>query len=339
MNGGEAVVEQQARQLQRRVACVRQGTPHRLAVGAECLGVGIVALTQCMLDRPDAPHVLLEHRFCLGIGLDDRLRRFFEVMELAELVRHIGHDSLDGEADRALPIRDHGMNGHRQRLLDLTEEAGKISFTRTVEAASEQDLARQTIAQHPQDVLALVGLQPINSEDDVALHSKALLEAGLVGQVQGHQFFVAGQQIRDSTRGDGDPTLVEVAMDLGDAAMVAIAQQADVGDHIQAKLTVRQGPCAFFLRAIRVLKARTLRIVTLEDGELQAADARERGNGPPRMVGHPERAATGRTGPADRAQKLGVGNRWTFRATCHHVPPTINRDPCRWPPYPNWPPL
>lgn len=74
----------------------------------------------------------------------------------------------------------------------------------TVKAAGEQDFPRETIAQHPEHILILVRLEPVKCQNDVALLCESLVEAGVVGQAQGQEFLVAGEQISDSARSDGN---------------------------------------------------------------------------------------------------------------------------------------
>jgi hypothetical protein len=55
------------------------------------------------------------------IGLEDWLGGFPQIVELAQLMRHVREDRLHGRADRLLAIRDDAANGHRQRLLDFAQ--------------------------------------------------------------------------------------------------------------------------------------------------------------------------------------------------------------------------
>ena len=60
-----------------------------------------------------------------------------------------------------------------------------------------------------------------------------------------------------------------------------------MSNHIEAKLAMRQSPGTFFLGTIGMLKAWTLRVVTVEDGKPETADALEGRNGAASMIGHP----------------------------------------------------
>ena len=107
----------------------------------------------------------------------------------------------------------------------------------------------------------------------MALLREALLEASLVGKPKGNQLLVALQQVGNGPGSDGNLALLQVAMDFWHAAVVPVAERADMSDHVKAKLAMGQGPGTFFLGAIGVLKGRTLPVVTLKDGEGEAANA------------------------------------------------------------------
>ncbi len=167
--------------------------------------------------------------------------------------------------------------------------------------------------------------QPINSQNDVALLLQALLEARLVGEAQGNQLFVALQEVENGPGSNGNLALLQVAIELWDAAVVPVAQRAEMSDHVKAKLAMRQGPSAFFLGAIGVLRARAVRIVTLNDGQSEAADALKGGNGAAGRGGHPQGAVASGTGSADRVQGLGVRHGRALRAASLRIfLPTTN---------------
>jgi hypothetical protein len=88
-------------------------------------------------------------------------------------------------------------------------------------------------------------------------------------------------------------------MDFGDAAMLAIAQGADQGNHVKAELVMRECPRALLFRTIRALEAGAGWIVTVNHGEGEARDTLEGGDGAASVVGDPQGAAAGRAGPTD----------------------------------------
>ena len=76
---------------------------------------------QCPLDGTDPTHLLFEDRFGMAVRLKDRLGRFAQIMELAELVWHPWQQLGDGLANRLLAVGDHASDRHRQRFCNLTE--------------------------------------------------------------------------------------------------------------------------------------------------------------------------------------------------------------------------
>ena len=85
------------------------------------------------------------------------------------LVGHRGEGRGDGVADGMLAVRDDADDRDGQRLLDLCEQGGEIGGGRTEEAACEEDLAREAIAEDPEDLVADVGLEAVEGEDDPTL--------------------------------------------------------------------------------------------------------------------------------------------------------------------------
>jgi hypothetical protein len=211
------------------------------------------------------------------------------------LVRDVGQDLLHGQPDWALHIRHDAVDRHRQGGLDLAQQISEVVLAGTVEAARQQDFAGERVAHDPQHILRLEGLEPVDGQDDMALFRETVREAGLVGEAQGEQLFVAFQQRGDGARGDGDLTLAQRPMDFGDAAMLTEAQGADQRDDVKPEFAVRQGPGAFLFRAHRLPMARAGWIVTATDAQGEAADLLEGGNGARSVVARPECATTSRT--------------------------------------------
>ena len=56
-----------------------------------------------------------------------------------------------------------------QSLLDLADKRGEVGVGGGQEATSQEHLARQTIAEAPQDFLAHIGLEAIEGEYDTPL--------------------------------------------------------------------------------------------------------------------------------------------------------------------------
>ena len=237
-------MEQEPGQVERRLGVVGQRRAQGQAVAAHRLGLRVVARRHAALNVPDAPRVLLEIGFGRRISSRDRLRpggtHFFKVVELAELVRHSRQDLLDGETDRLLCIRDDGVDRDRESILDLTQQRGEVGGPHAVEAARQQHRARQAVAHDPQHILRFVRLQPVDRQDHVALLREALGELRVVGETQGEEFLVAGEQVGDGALGNGDALVEQGLMDLGNRAMVAEAQAANAGDDVEAELVMGQ---------------------------------------------------------------------------------------------------
>ncbi len=106
--------------------------------------------------------------------------------------------------------------------------------------------ARETVPHDPEDVLPLIRLQAVDRQNDVALLPQARGELCVVGEAYSQEFLVAGKQVRDGALRDGDAPVAQRLVDLGDAAMLAVAQAADAHDNVETKLVMGQGPSPFF---------------------------------------------------------------------------------------------
>ena len=71
--------------------------------------------------------------------------------------------------------------------------------------------------------MGFVGLETIESKDDMALPREDALQPALVSKAQSEQFFVALQKIGDGALGNSNRALLQHSMDFGDAAMIAVA--------------------------------------------------------------------------------------------------------------------
>ena len=132
-------MHREARQLQGRLAIIRERRAQRQTVPSNRLGFLILTCAQAPFNLAHAAGVLLELSLGMAIGLGDGLGCFFEIMELAQLVRNTRQDLLHSQANRALSIRNHGVDRHRQRLLDLTQQVSQVLVSSTVETAGKQD--------------------------------------------------------------------------------------------------------------------------------------------------------------------------------------------------------
>src|SRR5215210_3667010 len=97
---------------------------------------------------------LLEFHLRMPVRFEDRVSRLAQKMKLAELVRHAGESLLHGPADRGLPIADHARDRHAHGLRDLAQQGRKVRCGAGQQAAREQHLARETVAHHPEHLMA-----------------------------------------------------------------------------------------------------------------------------------------------------------------------------------------
>src|SRR3954452_10344661 len=129
----QAVVQPQARGLERWSAVVGQGTTHRRAVALHDLRLRVAPALNPALDRSDPTHHLLQLFLGMPVGLKDRQGGFAQVVEVAQLVRHVGPDLATGKPDRMLAVADHADDRNpksSQFRRDLAQQTGEIGAGR-----------------------------------------------------------------------------------------------------------------------------------------------------------------------------------------------------------------
>ncbi len=314
------------RQLERWLAPVGQGTADRQAVAADDLRFRVLPRGHAPLNVPHPPHLLFERGLRMVVRRGDQLGSFLQIVVLAELVRDLRHDLLHGEANGGLAVGNDGVDRHGQRLLDLAQQVRQVSFARTIEAARQQHLARQHVAQDPQHVLILVRLQAINGEDHLLVRRQTVFEPRVVGEAQRHQLLVARHEMGDGAFGNCHLPIAQRLMDLRDTAMLGETQGADEGNHVEAELVMGQRPGAFFLGTVGSVVARTLRIVAADHGQREAADVGEGGDGAVVLVHVPQAAPTVGTGAAYGDQVDAAGDRRAFGTAGHGSTPQTKQD-------------
>src|SRR5262245_59159545 len=115
-----------------------------------------------------------------------------------------------------------------------------------------------------------------------------------VGGGQGAEFVVAVEEVADRAQGDDDAAARQLVVDLGDAAMLGVAEAADQGQDIEAELGVRQGQEGLGFRSISVAVARAVGVGAAANPQ---GEARNRIEGRDRAVfaaGGPKAMATRR---------------------------------------------
>src|SRR2546430_1150771 len=105
-----------------------------------------------------------------------------------------------------------------------------------------------------------IGLQSIKSEDHMSLLLQASLDAFMISDTQGDQFFIALYQMRHAALGNAHAACQESLMYFGHTAMIAKTPLTDQGNHLQAKFSMGQCPASLFFWSIALMKARTIRL-------------------------------------------------------------------------------
>ena len=165
------------------------------AIAAHRLGLRIVAPLQRPLDGAHPAHLLLQLRLGVAVGLEDRLGRLPQIVELAELVGHLGQHPGHGLRIGCWPSEMTPRIGTGRRRAHLLAAAAAMAPRWLLQqAAGQQDLAGERIAQHPQHLVPHIRLQPIQGQDDLPLRRQPRGQSGAVGQAQRHQLLVAVQQ-------------------------------------------------------------------------------------------------------------------------------------------------
>jgi site-specific DNA recombinase len=183
----------------------------------------------------------------VAVGLVDRQGGLAEVMEVTELMWHALESLGHRLADRGLTIGDDPGDRHSQGVLDLTKELGQVVLGRGEQAPGQEDLPGEGIADHPEDLVADVGLEAVDGQDDPTGLGRDPAQPLGVGAGQGEQFVVAVQEIGDGSLGDDDAAASQFGVDLGDAAVLGVAESADRGDDVEAELVVGQGEATLLL--------------------------------------------------------------------------------------------
>src|SRR3982751_2785692 len=158
----QAVVQPQARSLERWPAVVGQGAAYRRAVALHDLRLRVAPALDLAVDRSDPTHHLLQLFLGMPVGLKDRQGGFTQVVEMAQLVRHVGPDLANGKPDRMLAVADHADDRNPnsgQFRRDLAQQTGEIGAGRRQQGASQQDQPGQALADHPQHLVTDVWLK------------------------------------------------------------------------------------------------------------------------------------------------------------------------------------
>ena len=109
------------------------------------------------------------------------------------------------------------------------------------EAAGQEHLTRETIAQAPEDFLPDVRLEPIEGEEDTALRLSQAPQPCRVVEGEHDQFVIALQEMEDRPGRDRHTTLDQRLMESRNTVVVGRALRADAGEDIEASRVLGQG--------------------------------------------------------------------------------------------------
>src|SRR5262249_16697690 len=160
--------------------------------------------------------------------------------------------------------------------------------------------AGETVADDPEDLVADVRLQAVQSQDQAALLGQQGTQPRRVAAGQGTQLVIAVQQVGDRALGQDEAASGQFLMDLGEAGVLRVPQGADQGDDVQSELVVGQGEPAFGLGSIGATVAGASDVMAPADVQGQASDAVQSGDGASVVVIDPQGLPAGRTGREGR---------------------------------------
>jgi hypothetical protein len=207
-------------------------------------------------------------RYGVAVGLEDRQGRLAQVVEVAELVRHVGQALLDGAANRVLAVAHDTGDRHADRGRDLAQQPGEVGRDGREQRAGEQDPAGQAVTDDPQDLMTDVGLQAVEREHDPPLDGQ-----GGAPRLVHHcrdQLVVTVEQVGHRALAHRHAALPQGMMDLRHAAVLAVAECPDQGDHVEAELVLRQRDGAFGFGPVGPVVAGTAGRLATSDLQAQA---------------------------------------------------------------------
>jgi hypothetical protein len=251
------------------------------------------------------------------IGFVDRLGRFTQVMEVAQLIGHPGPGSCHCLADRVLAIGEAAADGHRHSLAHLGQQRLEIRDRGREEAAGHQHLAGKAITHHPQYFVADVGLEAVDGSDDAALRGQEGMQSLAGGRGQSAQLMVTVQEIGDRAQGNGDTSARQFAMDLGDASMFGVTEAADQGQDVKAELVMGQSDEGLGFRPRGAVVAQAIGVGAAAKAQGEPRDGVERGDGAVFGLGRPKEMTALRAASNDRRESLGLCGARPPPCPCH----------------------
>jgi len=140
------------------------------------------------------------------VGLVDRSGRLPQVVELAQLVRHLGEHPRHSLANRVLPVGDDARDRHAAGVANLPEQLAQILLPGREQTLGQEDLAAEHVADDPQHLVPDVRLQPVDGQDHLPLIRQHPPQSPVVGEGDREQLVVAVQQVGDGALGDQQST-------------------------------------------------------------------------------------------------------------------------------------
>jgi hypothetical protein len=157
-----------------------------------------------------------------------------------------------------------------------------------------------------------IRLQAVERQDDLVLPSQLPAQMGGVGELDGHNFVVAVEQVGHAALGDGDPASVQDRVDLWHRAVLAVAQGTHQRHDVEAELLLRQGERALGFRTIGLVKERAALGRAAADLQPQPNRAGQQHERAPLLIAYPHRPAAARAKLADRLRRsLSSSDEWT----------------------------
>jgi hypothetical protein len=231
-------VEFEPRGFQGWASIIGEGTPHGRTVAPHDFGFRITPAFEAPFNGADPTDTFFEVFLGMAVSVINGLRCLAEIMEVTQLVWHIGEHLRDGTAEGQWAVRHDADNRPLQGLTHCPEQYGEVRWGRRQQTAGQEDFPGETVPKDPQHLMADVRLQAIQGQDDPALGLGEALQSGGIGEREGEQSVVAFEQMRDRPRGDGHPAVAQVLMDFRQTTVLRLAQGPDACNDIEAKLVL-----------------------------------------------------------------------------------------------------
>src|SRR5215471_971182 len=253
----------------------------------------------------------------MAVGFIYRFCRLAEVMEVAQLMWHMGEHLRNSTADGQLAVRHDACNRHLHVLTHCPEQDGEVGLGRGQQAARQEDCPGEAVAEDPQHLMADVRLEAIEGQDDPALGVGDPLQTSGIGKREGEQCVVALKQMHDRPRGNGHPTVAQVLMDFGQATVLRVAQSTDTRNDIEAKLVLGQGEPSLFFRSVGAAELWTGPVETAPDLEGEMHHVVQSRDRTIVMIGGPHRLTADGAMTSKWLEGVSCCGGRTRRRTCH----------------------